>query len=286
MSLKALDHSTRLTDPVGFAQAAKAAGYAAVLRYLPLPAGTLAVDTVGRLTADEVVACHAAGLGVGVIWETTSFRSLSGASAGLADGLAAREATDALGFPTDPVIFGAVDFDPTPAQYSTIAAYLGAGLFDPYANGPLCAYLAAVGFVHSWMHNWGGAGYADPHIHQQGGQVTIEGVICDLNDVYYTDCIWWPPTPQPVPQPTGGENVHVDAKIQASNIRPNGTGWIDVPVPAGQSVISVVMNGSDAMDQGGPLPDVKLIARPGPVAGNWRVNFQVSGPMDIRLGLG
>lgn len=255
MSLKALDHSTRLDDPIGFAQVAKAAGYAAVLRYLPLPPGTLAVDTVGRLTADEVAACHAAGLGVGVIWETTSTRALEGAAAGLTDGLAARAATDALGFPADVVIFGAVDFDPTPDQYAAIAQYLGAGQFDPYANGPLCAYLAAQGFVHSWMHNWGGAGYSDPHIHQQGGQVFVAGVDCDLNDVYYTDCIWWPPASQPVPAPP----VHFEEDnvtgipIHIPRLDDQGNGNFMVPGVAGR-VVSVKMNGSDA---GGYVPPPK-----------------------------
>lgn len=94
------------------------------------------------------------------------------------------------------------------------------------------------------------------------------------------------PQPEPAPQPQGGDNMHVSAKIQASNIRPDGSGWIDVPVPDGYSVISALPNGSDAMDAPGPLPVVKLIPRQGPIAGSWRVNFEVPGPMDIRLGLG
>lgn len=291
MSFKALDHSTRLTDPAGFARAAKETGFAAVLRYLPLPPGVMPGDRVGRLTLEERIAMHAGGLGVGIIYERdTEFyhRPLDGAPAGAEDGPIARAAANALGFPPDHPIFGAADFNPTDAELPTIAAYMEAGGFEPYGNGRVCTYMAARGASHFWLMNWGGAGYSDPHIHQQGGQVTVAGVICDRNDGYYEDCIWWPPVaqPQPVPQPTGGENVHVDAKIQASNIRPDGTGWIDVPVPDGSSVISAVMNGSDAMDQGGPLPNVKLIARPGPVAGHWRVNFQVPGPMDIRLGLG
>ena len=253
MSIKALDHSTRLADPVGFAQAAKAAGYSAVLRYLPLPAGTLAADRVGRLTSFEVVAYHSAGLGVGIIWETTAERALGGQTAGLVDGAAARAAAGALGFPADHVIFGAVDFDPTVDQYATIAAYLGAGQFEPYANGPLCSYLSVLGFTHSWMHNWGGAGYSDPHIHQQGGQVTVAGVICDLNDVYYTDCIWWPPAAQPVPVP---QSVHFEEDnmtgipVHIPRLDDQGNGNFMVPGAAGR-VVSVKMNGSDA---GGYVP--------------------------------
>lgn len=251
MSLKALDHSTRLTDPVGFAQAAKAMGFSAVGRYLPLPPGTLAVDSVGRLTLAEVAALHAAGLGIFVIYErdtTTYHRPLSGQAGGLIDGAAARAAANALGAPADLVIFGAVDFDPTVDQYATIAAYLGAAQFEPYANGPLCSYLSVLGFTHSWMHNWGGAGYSDPHIHQQGGQVIIAGVECDLNDVYYTDCIWWPPAAQPVPQP---QPVHFEEDnvtgipIHIPRLDDQGNGNFIVPGAAGR-VVSVKMNGSDA----------------------------------------
>ena len=80
--------------------------------------------------------------------------------------------------------------------------------------------------------------------------------------------------------------MHVDAKIQPANILASGRGYIDVPVPPGMAVISVLANGSDAMDADSPLPDLKFIPRDGPKAGCWRVDFQVPGPMDIRLGLG
>jgi hypothetical protein len=199
MTFRALDHSSRLADPAGFAKAAKAAGFAAVLRYLPLPPGTLQSDNVGRLTAEEVAAYHAAGLGIGIVWETTQYRPIMGAAGGSVDGFQARAAANALGFPPKHPIFGAVDFPPTPGQLPLVTAYLQTAGFEPYANGPTLTHLQA---RHSWMHNWGGSDFADPHIHQQGGQVTIAGVACDLNDCYHDDCIWWPPNPQPVPQPS------------------------------------------------------------------------------------
>jgi hypothetical protein len=281
MSIRALDHSTNPPDPLGFARAALDAGYGAVLRYLPLPPGTLTDDVVGRLTRAEVDAYHAAGLGVGIIWETTQYRALMGLAAGVSDGIAARSAANALGFPPYHPIFGAVDFNPIPPNYPAIADYLRGGNFAPYANGPLLSFLNP---AHSWMHNWGGSGYPLPHIHQQGGQVTIGGVNCDQNDVYQEDCIWFPPNPQPAVEPKGGPNVYVDAKIQQANIV-NGRGWIDVPVPDGMAVISLSLNGADALD-GQPLPHIEHRERPGPIAGHWRVNFDgAPGPMDVRVGL-
>lgn len=219
MSFKALDHSSTPPDPAGFARAAKAAGFDAVMRYLPLLPGTLTGDRVGRLTLDELAACHAAGLGVGIIYErdTASYhRPLGGAAAGQEDGLAARAAATALGFAPGFPIFGAADFDPTPDQYPTVRAYFEAGGFDPYGDGPLLTYLSAFGFAHFWLMNWGGAAFSDPHLHQQGGQITIAGINCDLNDGYYEDCIWWPPSSvhiqsvgpaQPASPPTEEEAV-------------------------------------------------------------------------------
>src|SRR4029077_9204885 len=198
MAFKVLDHSTALADPVGFARAAKAAGFDAVMRYLLLPPGTLMGDSVGRLTLEERIACHAEGLGVGIIYErdTVNYhRPLSGASGGLIDGPAARAAATSLGFAPDFPIFGAADFTPPPAQSPPIDAYFKAAGFEPYANGPLLTYLAARGYVHSWMHDCGGARYAAPRLHQQGGQIPMAGVNCDLNYGSYEDCIWWPPSP-------------------------------------------------------------------------------------------
>jgi len=226
MAFKVLDHSTALADPVGFARAAKAAGFDAVMRYLLLPPGTLMGDSVGRLTLEERIACHAEGLGVGIIYErdTVNYhRPLSGASGGLIDGPAARAAATSLGFAPDFPIFGAADFNPTPDQYPTIDAYFQAAGFEPYANGPLLTYLAARGYVHSWMHNWGGSGYGDPHLHQQGGQITIAGVNCDLNDGYYEDCIWWPPSSVHIQ--SVGPAQPIEEEVMLSFVHPYDGPW-------------------------------------------------------------
>jgi hypothetical protein len=284
--MKALDHSSALRDPVGFARAAKDAGYAAVLRYLPIPAGVLMRDHVGRLNKGEVAAYHGAGLGIGIVWETTQMRPLDGATGGLQDGPAARAAANALGFPPNHPIFGAVDFDPLPPDWPLIAAYLGAAGFEPYGNGPLLTHLASIGFMHYWMHNWGGHDFGNPHIHQQGGQVTVAGISCDLNDVYTDDCLWWPPVVV-----TGGRqvlregpNMRVDTNIPGAAVV-GGRGWVDVAVPGGMAVCSVIMNGADALD-GSVIPPIGWAARD-IGGGKWRVNFSgLPGGCDLHIGLG
>lgn len=289
--MKALDHSSTLRDPVGFAQEAKRLGYAAVLRYLPIPAGTLNRDAVGRLNRGEVAAYHAAGLGIGIVWETTQMRPLDGSAAGLIDGPAARSAASALGFPANHTIFGAVDFDPPQSQWATIAGYLGAAGFEPYANGPLLSHLSNIGFLHYWMHNWGGSNFGDPHIHQQGGQVTVAGISCDLNDVYHDDCLWWPPTPPKPSEPFlqslhTGDNMRVDVKIPP-NMIVNGRGWVEIDVPPGLGVSGEpVMNGADAL-LGQALPRIGWA--PYQIGGGkWRVVFDglPAGGCDVHIPLG
>lgn len=288
MTMQGVDYAWGRPDPA----AIKRAGYAFALRYLA--AG--GPSTMGKVIGfAEREALHAAGLGVGLVWETTQMRPLDGAAAGKADGQTARAMAHDLGFPDGFPIFGAVDFDPPASQYPTIAAYLQAGGFECYANAGTCQYMADHGVCkHFWQHDWGGGTFGGRHLHQRG-QISLAGAQVDVNDAYETCCIWFPNTqsqvhiqsvPPPNPTVKGGENMHVDAKIQQSNIRADGTGWIDVPVPDGYAVTSVIMNGSDAFDTGGALPRPVLIPRQGPMAGCWRVNFEVPGPMDIRLGLG
>jgi hypothetical protein len=270
MNFRALDHSSHLVDPAGFAKAAKAAGFDAVLRYLPLPPGALQHDNVGRLTAEEVLAYHAAGLGIGIVWETTQYRPIMGAAGGSVDGFQARTAANALGFPPDHPIFGSVDFPPTPGQLPLVAAYLQTAGFEPYANGPTLTHLQA---RHSWMHNWGGSNFPDPHIHQQGGQVTIAGVACDLNDCYHNDCIWWPagspynPQPPVQAQPQAPpvhfeEDNMTKLPVTVPALDDQGNGSVPIPGVAGR-VVSVNLNGNDPNHEGynGLRPDFQMSDR-------------------------
>lgn len=86
------------------------AGCIGVVRYL-------GPGNHGRdVTAGEVRALHAAGLGVGLVWETTTTAALAGFRAGMGDVDAANRDADAIGAPDWLPIFLAVDTDVTPAQ--------------------------------------------------------------------------------------------------------------------------------------------------------------------------
>lgn len=111
-----IDFAWAKPDP----HAVAAPGYQFVMGYL---SGGGTKD----LTAAQVTAYRAAGLQVGLVWETTAARALSGASAGAADGAAAEAEANQLGYPPSCVIFAAVDEAVTTAQI----------------DGPIRAYMAA-----------------------------------------------------------------------------------------------------------------------------------------------
>lgn len=94
--LRGLDAATILTP---HAQKVADAGFFAVGRYLK------------SLTAAEVSAIHAAGLGLWLIYETTADRALGGVEAGRADGGKALAQAQALGAPTGTAIYFTVDTD-------------------------------------------------------------------------------------------------------------------------------------------------------------------------------
>jgi hypothetical protein len=86
--------------------------------------GYVSHDPAKNLTKAE---CHAyldAGIAVGLVWETTTSRALSGADGGHVDGIEARRQARLLGFPDDKPIGFAVDFPATATQLSgPIRAY-------------------------------------------------------------------------------------------------------------------------------------------------------------------
>lgn len=83
------------------------AGYWGAMRYLGNDSRCLDVAEADRLLQ--------AGLGIGLIWETSARRPLEGRSAGLTDGLSANDYADFLAAPNIPIYY-AVDFQPTPDE--------------------------------------------------------------------------------------------------------------------------------------------------------------------------
>lgn len=90
-------------------KAIKRAGITGVMRYL-------STDSSKNLTNSEAKALHAAGLGIGLVYETTANRAAGTEADGRADARDAEAQADALGFPAELPIYYAVDFDATPTQ--------------------------------------------------------------------------------------------------------------------------------------------------------------------------
>ena len=98
-----LDYSFARPNPA----AMKAAGYSGVMRYL-------SYDSTKNLSKTEAIGLHAAGLDIGLVWETTATRAGEGSIAGAVDAIAAEAQATALGYPADAVIFYGVDYDAAP----------------------------------------------------------------------------------------------------------------------------------------------------------------------------
>ena len=93
--------------------AIKAAGYSGVMRYL-------SPDSSKNLSPDERDRLLAAGLSIGLVWESYAKRAAQGFAAGAADAVSAEAQAAALDCPAWVILFYAVDFDADPAS---VAAY-------------------------------------------------------------------------------------------------------------------------------------------------------------------
>jgi hypothetical protein len=100
--------------------AVTALGYVATMRYLP--------PNVYRVSAAERDRAHAAGLGLGLIWQIEVDRALRGASLGASDGARASREADALGAPPG-------------LRLAYVAADFGASLTQ--LRGPIADYCLA-----------------------------------------------------------------------------------------------------------------------------------------------
>ena len=193
--------------------AVKQCGYSFVIGYL---SGGGSKD----LTAAQIAAYRAAGLMVGLVWETTANRVTGGAAAGAADGAAAEAEADRVGYPRDAVIFFAVDFDAQPSDFSTIAAYAAA--FNQATNRPVGIY-GSFDVVEHFVtpgqqpvqYGWQTAAWsngelsAKAHLYQRVGHVNWP-IIPGISALDFDEdvlCIPLPlmgaaaPAPKPVPGP-------------------------------------------------------------------------------------
>ena len=219
------------------AAAIKAAGYSGVLRYI-------SPDTSKNLKAPERDALLAAGLGIGLVWESTSGRAGQGFAAGAADGIEATRQAKALGYPTACPIFFAVDSGALSA--SAVAPYFaGARSSSGYPVGVYgsgAVVDATAGF--KWQTSaWSGQ-YVSPHANfYQRVKATVAHPLAGTDEnVRISPVPIWSssPSPSPVkpPPPPPTHNVHQTMLVQLSvRVAPDGV-WGNITQGATTAVIS------------------------------------------------
>lgn len=187
----------------------RAAGVTFALRYL-------SNDPTKNLNRAEADLLSGAGIDVGVVWETTPKRPLSGRAGGVADARTASAQARGCGMPGDRPIYFAVDYDAPDAHKPTIASYLrgaasilgGArrvGVYGGYWVVKYCFDHQVVGY--GWQTIAWSGGRRDPRgqLYQHTLGVKIGGIECDLNTAYPADFGQWrtvgPPAVPPFPYP-------------------------------------------------------------------------------------
>lgn len=252
------------------ARAIADAGYVGAMRYLCYP------DRGKRLERPELDLLHAAGLAVGVVWETTASRSGQGRDAGRADAVEANRQAGDLGFPMDRPIFYAVDFDADP---NTVAPYF-AGCAD-VGGRPVGVYgsyriVEALGLDWCWQcAAWSGNGQGSggsiqgrrlsrrARLFQRVGYVL--GDTCDVNDMLADDWGGWHPDHPSTPQEDDVTPEQMDTlgrwmQEQAANVIASTNAKIDAlawGIVAGNVKVLEAVNKAAA---GGGQVDVDAIA--------------------------
>jgi hypothetical protein len=140
----------------------------------------LSTDPSKNLTAAEVTAYRAAGLGTVVVWETTTGRARAGMAAGQADARAAEAQRKTVGLPGDMPIHFAVDEDTT---WSSVAPYmagavsvLGQARVGVYGGYQVIEGAAGAGFRFLWQTTaWSGGRWSSHATIRQTGGTTLGG---------------------------------------------------------------------------------------------------------------
>jgi hypothetical protein len=171
----------------------KAEGFTGVMRYLSHTSGK-------NLTRDEANELTAAGLDIGVVWETSATRALDGYQAGHDDAKSAALQAVNCGVPKDRPIYFAVDFDVTRSQMSPVLRYLdGAASVLGYHDvgvygGKRCITMAMdAGILWGWQtYAWSG-GQWDPRaqLQQYSNGHLVDGVDSDYNRTRDNDYGQW-----------------------------------------------------------------------------------------------
>jgi hypothetical protein len=166
-----------------------AAGVRTVMRYVSTPGNPK------NITKAEYEELTAAGITVGLVYETTASWMLGGYSAGLAAARSARVQATAVGYPAAHRIWYAADFEASAAQISTVLDCLNgcaaadggraAGLADIYGDYDVVEKTFAAGYTAPWQTAAWSQGKRSNHavLYQTTMQTTCAGVQVDINEV-------------------------------------------------------------------------------------------------------
>lgn len=157
------------------------------------------------LSAQEVADDHAAGLGVGLIYETDGRSGpMAGAAGGAADAAAAIASARALGAPSGTAIYFAVDFDAQPAHRNRIASYAATVTALCHAAGFRSGIYGGLR-VMSWVQHlcdygwqteaWSYGSWNAWAVLRQAGTVTVPGLTADRDLSRGPFGVWAPPAP-------------------------------------------------------------------------------------------
>lgn len=181
------------------AAALVAAGKTFVLRYAPYPG-----DGGKGLTLDEVQEYHAAGLGIGLVFESTGGRPHGGYANGREDGLIARQGADSVGFPDSLPIYFAVDYDVVSGpDWQAIADYFrGINSVLPVLQMGDYGEADVIDFCHdngltAWHWQtaaWSGGRVSQwAHLLQYQNEEIINGAEVDFDRSFGDEQgLWWP----------------------------------------------------------------------------------------------
>jgi hypothetical protein len=224
------------------AQAIYDAGYRGVMRYL-------SHDTRGKdLSIAEAAALHKAGLGIGLVWETTADRARAGEAAGKSDAAEANAKADALGFPTSCPIFYAVDYD---AVVNDITGYfIGIGNVTGRPVGVYGSYYVVKAMMAAYAnYGWqtmawsGGQKLSTAHLFQNLNHTwPIAGVAnsaWDENVLLNPFPLWTATMEDDMPL----TDADIDKILNADKV-PSNTIFTDNPTVAVKSALGFVMQWS------------------------------------------
>jgi hypothetical protein len=208
MTLLGVDYAGGRPSPTSL----RANGVTFVCRYLSDGGPSLPGK---QLLSAEAAALKSAGIEIVSNWETSATSAFGGFNAGVADAHVADAAHTAVGGPATRPIYFSCDWDETPDQAPTVAAYfqgvasvIGLSRAGVYGGFWTVSRLLDAGLVsYAWQTQAWSGGQQDPRVailqDNNAGYLTIDSVQCDVDRALVADYGQWSyqSTPGPGPGP-------------------------------------------------------------------------------------